>query len=55
MAVYKEEKQILGELYIATPIGKVNAGNHKSVALLQSEKHRLGNGSSLIKQRLIWI
>ena len=55
MAVYKEEKQILGELYIATLIGRVNADNHKSVALLPKEKHRLGNGSSLIKQRLIWI
>lgn len=55
MAVYKEEKKILGEFSIAIPIGTVKESKRKNEVLRQSVKRNLGSENSLISLVEIWI
>lgn len=55
MAVYKEEKQILGVLSIAIPIGMANESNHKNEDSKQNVRLRRGKENNLISLAEIWI
>lgn len=55
MAVYKQEKQILGVLSIAIPIGMANESNHKNEDSKQNVRLRRGKENNLISLAEIWI